>query len=113
MLEVLAGRSHSEGLPTGEQVAAEPGKRSVASLEGQRAQGAELHWNEEANKAFDKLKELLTSAPVLGYPSPEGEFVLDTDASGHGLGAVLAQLHKEQEIVIKANRPVGLGRVIL
>ena len=41
-----------------------------------------------------------TNALVLVYPSPEGEFVADTDASGHGLGAVLAQLQEDQEVVI-------------
>ena len=40
-------------------------------------------------EAFEKLKKLLTEAPVLAFPNfAEG---LDTDASGLGLGAVLAQ----------------------
>lgn len=42
--------------------------------------------------AFDSLKGLLTSGRVLAYPTREGKFVLDTDASDHGIGTVLSQL---------------------
>jgi hypothetical protein len=34
----------------------------------------------------------LTKSPILVYPSLEKEFLLDTDASGFGLGAVLFQI---------------------
>jgi hypothetical protein len=34
----------------------------------------------------------LTKSPILVYPSLEKEFLLDTDASGFGLGAVLSQI---------------------
>ena len=50
-------------------------------------------WTSECDTAFRKLKEALTSAPVLIHPKfgPEHEFVLETDASYIGLGAVLSQ----------------------
>jgi len=48
-------------------------------------------WNSKCHEAFVRLKELLTSAPVLVFPNFQREFVLETDASGLGLGAVLAQ----------------------
>ena len=57
-------------------------------------------WNENCQKSFDKLKELLISAPILSYPMKEGEFVLDTDASANGIGAVLSQVQNGQEKVI-------------
>ncbi|MCG8077014.1 MAG: hypothetical protein JAY75_12315, partial [Candidatus Thiodiazotropha taylori] len=58
-------------------------------------------WNEEAQTAFDTLKNLLTSAPVLSYPSPTGTgWVLDCDASNVGIGAVLHQLQNGEEKVI-------------
>ena len=37
------------------------------------------------------MKELLTSPPVLAYPSEKGYFTLDTDASEVGLATVLSQ----------------------
>ena len=52
----------------------------------------EFVWTGQCQQAFDGLKGLLTSARVLAYPTREGKFVLDTDASDHGIGAVLSQL---------------------
>ena len=48
-------------------------------------------WSEICDKAFQKLKTLLTSAPLLIFPNFKKEFILETDASISGLGAVLAQ----------------------
>lgn len=41
--------------------------------------------------AFENLKKLLTSAPVFAFPCFEKSFILETDALGSGLGAVLAK----------------------
>ena len=51
-------------------------------------------WNPQCQDTFDHLKNLLVNAPLLVYPDFTKDFVLETDASGSGLGAVLAQ---EQE----------------
>ena len=40
------------------------------------------------------------SAPVLSYPIPEGNFILDTDASGDGIGGVLSQIQDGEERVL-------------
>jgi hypothetical protein len=69
-----------------------PGFASIAKpltrlTEGQRR----FCWDQECQESFRKLKNALTNAPVLGYPLPEGQFILDTDASNVGLGAVLSQ----------------------
>jgi len=48
----------------------------------------------------DRLKQVLSQAPVLAYPTSEGAFALDTDASNTGIGAVLSQKQGEEEKVI-------------
>ena len=53
--------------------------------------GVHFRWNSECQQAFETLKHLLTSAPVLAYPRVEDPFVLETDASILGLGAILSQ----------------------
>src|SRR6266511_941893 len=63
--------------------------------------GKQFEWTESQQKAFEELKEKLIQYPILSYPDYEKEFILITDASGRGLGAVLSQLNDEgKEIVI-------------
>ena len=59
---------------------------------------ASFQWNTECDKSFMDLKEALTTAPVLGYPKPEGQMILDTDASGFAVGAVLSQIKDGREL---------------
>ena len=44
--------------------------------------------------AFDKLKEMLTSSPVMAYFDPAKETSILVDASPFGLGAILVQGNK-------------------
>ena len=46
------------------------------------------------------MRQLLTEAPVLGYPTRDDPFLLDTDASNTGLGGVLSQIQDGEERVI-------------
>ncbi|KAD5508058.1 hypothetical protein E3N88_15761 [Mikania micrantha] len=48
-------------------------------------------WNEEAAVAYNKLKQALISAPVLKLPDFSQPFVVECDASGEGVGAILIQ----------------------
>ena len=51
--------------------------------------GAPFIWTDEQQTAFDALRACLLSAPILGFPTEEGRFVLDTDASLFAVGGVL------------------------
>ena len=48
-------------------------------------------WEEEYQKAFDKLKEKITSQLVLSLPRRKGKFRVETDALGHAIEGVLSQ----------------------
>lgn len=64
----------------------------------------EWAWGPEQQTAFQQLKNCLTSPPILGYPDFSRDFIIHTDASGYGVGSVLAQMQvdkgKEKEVVI-------------
>ena len=58
-------------------------------------------WTEECEKAFQLFKTALCEPPILSYPQKDaGTFILDTDASGVGIGAVLSQIQDGSEKVI-------------
>ena len=48
-------------------------------------------WDHSCEEAFNKLKVQLTFRPILGYPDFREPFIVETDASFQGLGAVLSQ----------------------
>ena len=47
-----------------------------------------------------KLKQALCSSPILCYPTTRQNFILDTDSSGVGIGAVLSQAEDGAERVV-------------
>ena len=51
--------------------------------------GKKYEWTKKCDRAFQELKRALTSAPILAVPDPSADFVVCTDASLDGIGAVL------------------------
>ncbi|MCG8047953.1 MAG: RNase H-like domain-containing protein, partial [Candidatus Thiodiazotropha endolucinida] len=49
-------------------------------------------WRSKHQSCFEKLKQLAVTAPMLSHPSPDGLFILDTDASDSQIGASLSQV---------------------
>jgi hypothetical protein len=60
-----------------------------------------FNWSSRCNEAFEQLKVLLTTAPVLAQPDIEKPFDVYCDASGSGLGCVLMQ---EVRVIAYASR---------
>ena len=62
--------------------------------------GVKWEWTTECEAVFVKLKAKLISEPILALRTNEGTFVLHTDVSNFGLGAVLSQIQNNEERVI-------------
>ena len=76
-----------------------------------RNKGKKFKWNDEAQVAFENIKRELCEAPVLGMPTEDGIYVLDTDAS---VVAISGILHQEQEWNGRTVlRPIAYGSKVL
>ena len=74
-----------------------PGFAKIAvPLHALTRESVPFFWSMAYQGAFLRLKDLLVTPPVLAFPNFAKSFVLHTDASIEGLGAVLEQ---EQEDV--------------
>ena len=62
-----------------------------------KGKSEQVLWTVECEAAFETLKRVLVSAPVLQIVDPSKPYKLQTDASGRGLGAVLSQVGAEGE----------------
>jgi len=67
---------------------------------------AKFEWTDECLAAFKELRNKLTTAPVLAFPDYNRPFLLDTDASNSGIGAVLSQLQDDgtERVIAYASR---------
>ena len=59
-----------------------------------------FEWTAECQKSFDQLKEAQTGPDIMAYPTDDGEFILDTNASLDTVGAILSQVQDGVECVI-------------
>ena len=56
---------------------------------------AKFEWSADCQAAFEEVRQRLVTAPILAFPDLSKPFILDTDASDTGTGAVLSQVDDE------------------
>ena len=90
---------------------AKPIREVITRLENQSKRTVKktfVEWTEAADSAFEHLKKLCTSTPILAYPDYKLPFVLHTDSSSEGLGAVLYQKQDGKlRVIAYASRSVS------
>lgn len=59
-----------------------------------------IEWTSEAQYALDQIKEVLTASPILANPNYDQPFIIQTDASDTGMGAILVQGEGDEEKVV-------------
>ena len=80
----------------------------VQPLNDLTRKGVPYNWTVLCVESFEKVKLLLLGAPVLAYPDFQKEFVLTTDASDIGLGAILSQsVDGRDKPIHYASRPLS------
>ena len=71
-----------------------------------------VKWNEEHQEAFERLKQLSTTLPILAYANYQKPFRVYTDASEKGLGAVLSQVQEngKESAIAYASRTLNKSK---
>ena len=74
-----------------------------------KRKGVKFKWTEECQNAFEILKQHLVSSPILGHPNFDLPFIVYTDASDVGLGAILVQTTGlgSEEVLAYASRSLS------
>ena len=75
-------------------------RRLLKLIHGLQKKSKRFKWTEEAKKAFNDIKELLISPPVLKTPTPDGLFCLESNTSQEGVGGTLLQKQGNEWVVI-------------
>ena len=68
-------------------------------LQNLLTKNAKFNWTHDCEQAFEQLKHLVKKSVMLHYPDYSKPFLLRTDASNLGLGAVLLQEDSESRLV--------------
>lgn len=69
--------------------------------------GQPFSWGDTCTAAFFQLKEALKKAPLLAYPEAQRPFIVDTDVSNVGVGAVLSQQDEDGERMAYFSHALG------
>ncbi|KAL0190891.1 hypothetical protein M9458_013589, partial [Cirrhinus mrigala] len=64
-----------------------------------RGKPKNINWNPSAHGAFNQLKKIFSTAPLLHHPDPKKPFNVEVDASTTGVGAVLSQAVGESPLL--------------
>ena len=88
-----------------------PIREVITGLENQSKRAAKktyIEWTDAADVAFENLKTMCVSTPILAYPNYQLPFTLHTDSSTDGLGAVLYQKQDGKlRVIAYASRSVS------
>ena len=88
-----------------------PIREVITGLENQSKRAAKktyMEWSDAADTAFEQLKAMCVSTPILAYPNYQLPFTLHTDSSTDGLGAVLYQKQDgKMRVIAYASRSVS------
>lgn len=81
----------------------------IAPLVALLRKGKTWSWNEECECAFQAIKDALVSAPILSCPDFNLPFIVQTDASAYGIGAVLSQKKSngEEHVICYVSRSLS------
>ena len=81
----------------------------LTSGENAKRKRQRVEWDERCQDAFESLKEACSKCPVLAYANYKEPFILHTDASTMGLGAVLSQRQPDEteRVVAYASRSLN------
>ena len=77
-----------------------PNYAAIVALHSASQKGERFRWTVQCEEAFASIKWKLTNAPILAFHQLDEPFILDTDASDKGLGAVFSQVQGGNEHVI-------------
>lgn len=75
-------------------------KKGVKNKKGQAPSKQSINWAIEHQTCLEDLVNVLTSSQVMAYPDFEKPFVLHTDASQDGLGAILYQMREDGKMAV-------------
>ena len=69
-----------------------------------------FNWGEDQQSGFEALKAHLMINPNLRFPNFNNKFYINTDASTVGLGAMLSQAHRNDELSDRLQWCTLIGR---